>query len=41
VDSPVMNLRDKLLICICDSEDHSVTQNGRVSLFFAILSLSQ
>lgn len=33
LDSPVMNLRDKLVISICDSEDHSVTQTGRASVY--------
>lgn len=37
----MINLRDKLVISICDSEDHPVTQTGRVpSCFLVIPSLS-
>lgn len=39
--SPVMNLRDKLVISICDSEDRFVTQTGGPSFLAPKLMLSQ
>ena len=34
------NLRDKLVISICDNEDHSVTQTGGLSFTFFVVTLS-